>query len=55
MRYWWVNQNQTYKQELGGGYLPPRAMSMYLASIRCSARTIVECCLKCPVSRLTGS
>ena len=21
MRYWWVNQNQTYKQELGGGYL----------------------------------
>jgi putative restriction endonuclease len=21
MRYWWVNQNQTYRQELGGGYL----------------------------------
>ena len=21
MRYWWVNQNQTYKHELGGGYL----------------------------------
>ncbi len=21
MRYWWVNQNQTYSQELGGGYL----------------------------------
>ena len=21
MRYWWVNQNQTHKQELGGGYL----------------------------------
>jgi putative restriction endonuclease len=21
MRYWWVNQNQTSKQELGGGYL----------------------------------
>jgi putative restriction endonuclease len=21
MRYWWVNQNQTYKQELGSGYL----------------------------------
>jgi putative restriction endonuclease len=21
MRYWWVNQNQTFKQELGGGYL----------------------------------
>ncbi len=20
-RYWWVNQNQTYRQELGGGYL----------------------------------
>jgi putative restriction endonuclease len=21
MQYWWVNQNQTYKHELGGGYL----------------------------------
>ena len=21
MRYWWVNQNQTYKHEVGGGYL----------------------------------
>jgi len=21
MRYWWVNQNQTFEQELGGGYL----------------------------------
>jgi len=21
MRYWWVNQNQTFKQEFGGGYL----------------------------------
>ena len=21
MRYWWVNQNQTFRQELGGGYL----------------------------------
>ena len=21
MRYWWVNQNQTYKQEIAGGYL----------------------------------
>jgi len=21
MRYWWVNQNQTYRQEIGGGYL----------------------------------
>jgi hypothetical protein len=21
MCYWWVNQNQTYKHELGGGYL----------------------------------
>ena len=21
MRHWWVNQNQTYKHELGGGYL----------------------------------
>jgi putative restriction endonuclease len=21
MRYWGVNQNQTYRQELGGGYL----------------------------------
>lgn len=21
MRYWWVNQNQTYKQEVSGGYL----------------------------------
>src|SRR5438067_8040762 len=21
MRYWWVNQNQTYRQETGGGYL----------------------------------
>jgi hypothetical protein len=21
MRYWWVNQNQTHKQELGGGYI----------------------------------
>lgn len=27
MRYWWVNQNQTYRHELGGGYLwsPKRA------------------------------
>ena len=21
MRYWWVNQNQTYRHEIGGGYL----------------------------------
>jgi hypothetical protein len=21
MRYWWVNQNQTYRQEVAGGYL----------------------------------
>ena len=21
MRYWWVNQNQTYKAEVGGGYV----------------------------------
>lgn len=21
MRYWWVNQNQTYRQEVRGGYL----------------------------------
>ena len=21
MRYWWVNQNQTYKQEFNGGYI----------------------------------
>src|SRR5215469_2545077 len=21
MRYWWVNQNQTHRHELGGGYL----------------------------------
>lgn len=21
MRYWWVNQNQTFRQEQGGGYL----------------------------------
>ena len=21
MRYWWVNQNQTYVHEVGGGYL----------------------------------
>ena len=21
MRYWWVNQNQTYRHELAGGYL----------------------------------
>lgn len=21
MRYWWVNQNQTYRHELGGSYL----------------------------------
>ncbi len=21
MRYWWVNQNQTFRQELGGGYV----------------------------------
>src|ERR1017187_374328 len=21
MRYWWVNQNQTYRQEIKGGYL----------------------------------
>jgi putative restriction endonuclease len=27
MRYWWVNQNQTYRQEVGGGYMwsPKRA------------------------------
>jgi len=21
MRYWWVNQNQTYRHEVAGGYL----------------------------------
>jgi putative restriction endonuclease len=21
MRYWWANQNQTHRQEIGGGYL----------------------------------
>ncbi|HEY2121401.1 MAG TPA: hypothetical protein VGH37_19595 [Candidatus Acidoferrum sp.] len=21
MRYWWVNQNQTFRQEIAGGYL----------------------------------
>jgi len=21
VRFWWVNQNQTYRQEVGGGYL----------------------------------
>jgi hypothetical protein len=21
VRYWWVNQNQTYQQEIEGGYL----------------------------------
>lgn len=21
MRYWWVNQNQTYRHEIDGGYL----------------------------------
>jgi putative restriction endonuclease len=21
MRFWWVNQNQTWRQEVGGGYL----------------------------------
>ncbi|HEY6375567.1 MAG TPA: HNH endonuclease, partial [Edaphobacter sp.] len=21
MRYWWVNQNQTHRQEISGGYL----------------------------------
>lgn len=21
MKYWWVNQNQTYKAEVGGGFL----------------------------------
>ena len=21
MRYWWVNQNQTYQHEVAGGYL----------------------------------
>jgi putative restriction endonuclease len=21
MRYWWVNQSQTYRHEVGGGYL----------------------------------
>ena len=21
MRFWWVNQNQTHRQEIGGGYL----------------------------------
>ena len=25
MRYWWVNQNQTYRHEVPGGYLwPPK-------------------------------
>ena len=29
MRYWWVNQNQTYRQEVEGGYLwsPKRSAS----------------------------
>lgn len=27
-RFWWVNQNQTHKQEVGGGYLwSPKANS----------------------------
>lgn len=32
MRYWWVNQNQTYRQEIGGGYLwsPKRKRSRQL-------------------------
>jgi len=21
MRYWWVNQNQTYRHEIGNGYM----------------------------------
>tara|TARA_B110000259_G_C13940622_1_gene372614 strand:- start:834 stop:977 length:144 start_codon:yes stop_codon:yes gene_type:complete len=21
LRYWWVNQNKTYKAEVGGGYM----------------------------------
>jgi putative restriction endonuclease len=29
MRYWWVNQNQTYRHEVEGGYLwsPKRSAS----------------------------
>jgi hypothetical protein len=23
MRYWWVNQNQTYTRELRGGFMKP--------------------------------
>jgi hypothetical protein len=25
MQYWWVNQNQTFRQEIAGGYLRPFA------------------------------
>jgi hypothetical protein len=28
MRYWWVNQNQTYRNEVPGGYMwPPKTRS----------------------------
>lgn len=26
MRYWWVNQNQTFRQEIEGGYPTIRAL-----------------------------
>ena len=31
MRFWWVNQNQTWRQEVGGGYLwsPKRETNSY--------------------------
>lgn len=29
MRFWWVNQNQTYRHEIQGGYLwSPKKMQM---------------------------
>ena len=35
MRYWWVNQNQTFRHELAGGYLwSPGARNPFYESMR---------------------
>jgi hypothetical protein len=38
MRYWWVNQNQTYRHEIEGGYLwSPKRKSNEQRIVRCVA------------------
>jgi hypothetical protein len=34
MKYWWVNQNQTYKHEVSGGSTHHRRSLFYQAVIR---------------------